>query len=84
MILINDLDLSKLVEVKKSTQAEVIRRTGIGRKTMWTYFNNRNCHHIDGHGISTDRLYKILNALDMRLVIMDRTEYERLKRNEDK
>ena len=84
MILINDLDLSKLVEVKKLTQAEVIRRTGIGRKTAWVYWNNRKCHHLDGHGISTDRLYKILNALDMRLVIMDRTEYERLKRNEYK
>ncbi len=84
MILIQDLDLKQLAESKGIAQMDIVRYTGFGRKVMWKYWNDKKCHHLDGHGISTDRLYKILNALDMRLVIMDRTEYERLKRNEDK
>lgn len=81
MILINDLNLKELVESKGFSQNGIYKRTKISRKTLWRYWNDQSCHHIDGHGISTDRLYKILNVLDMRLVIMDRVEYELLNRD---
>ena len=78
MILINELNLKELVESKGFSQNKIYKRTKISRKTLSRYWDNRNCHHIDGHVIKSDNLYKILNVLDMRLVIMDRVEYESL------
>lgn len=83
MILIQDLNLKELAESKGVMQMDVVKRTNISRSTIGRYWSDRKCHYIDGHGIKSDNLYKVLDALDMRLVIMDRTEYERLKRNEN-
>lgn len=80
IVRLQDLDIKELAHAKGVTVKKISQRTGMTHQTLKNYCRDAKLYYLENHGIMTNRLYEILNVLDMVLVAMDRTEYEDLKR----
>lgn len=78
---LKDFDLYGYMKEHGFSQRGIAKKTGIERKNVWKICQDSQVFSLKDHGARTSTFYRILDIMDLKLVVMDEDTLKKLRKD---